>query len=322
MREATARPARTLDIPATLCLLGATLCWGSVPVMIKYVARPDLVPDGFTANLVRYPIAAAIYLPFLIAGIRSGAMRGLWIPALLPSAVNIAAQTLWAASPYYLDAGLMAFLLRLCVVWSVLGAFIVFKDERRLAHSAFFWTGACLAVLGFIIMSWQWCAGQSGATLTGIIIIFFCGVGLGLYGVCVRYVMHQLHPLMVFSVVSLYTSIGLIALAPLGRPSAVLHLPASAIAILVASALIGIAMAHGLFYFAVQRLGVAICYLMLMTTPFVSYLEARVVFGERFTPAQWIGGIVLLAGSALAIRAQTYLHPPAEKLDAAEVPAE
>ena len=321
IREGTTIIKTKIDIPATLALIGATLCWGGVPVMIKYLARGDLVPDGFTANMVRYPIAALLYLPWLIAGIRKGQLRGLWLAALLPAVVNLGAQTLWAAAPYHLDAGLMAFLLRLCVVWSIIGAFIVFKDERRLARSGFFWAGAALALSGFVIMSWHSITGSGSASGKGIAIIFFCGVCLGLYGVCVRYVMHRLPPLVVFSVVSLYTSLGLVAMAPLGEPSSVLRLPPLACTVLIVSAVVGIAIAHGLFYFAVQRLGVAICYLMLMTTPFVSYLGAYLWLGEVFTTIQWIGGGVLLIGSALAVNAQTHLKPT-QKIDAAEVPTD
>jgi len=312
---------RGIDIRATLCLIGATFCWGSVPVMLKYLAQPGYVPDGFTTNAVRYPVAALIYLPWLVIGIRRGQLRGLWLPALIPTAFNLICQVLWAWAPYHLDAGLMAFLLRLCVVWSLLGAFIVFRDERPLAHSPRFWLGAGLALAGFVVMSWHGITRGPGASMTGILIIFFCGVGLGLYGVCVRYVMHTLHPLVVFSLVSGYTSIGLIALAPLGEPTSVLRLPPLPLSVLIVSSLIGIAAAHGLYYIALQRIGVAICSLMLMATPLVSALGARLLLGENLTGIQWAGGAVLLVGSTLTINAQSHLartHPPT----AADIPTD
>jgi len=300
---------RGTDIRATVCLIGATFCWGAVPVMLKYLARPEYVPDGFTANAVRYPIAALLYLPWLVFGIRRGQLRGLWLTAAIPTALNLACQTLWAWAPYHLDAGLLAFLLRLCVVWSLLGAFIVFRDERPLARSPRFWIGAGLALMGFVVMSWHGITRGPGASMTGILIIFFCGICLGLYGVSVRYVMHKLHPLVVFSLVSGYTSIGLIAMAPLGEPASVLRLPSLPLTVLIASSFIGIAAAHGLYYIAVQRIGVAICSLMLMATPLVSSLGAYLLLGENFTLTQWAGGAVLLVGSTLAIKAQSHLAP-------------
>lgn len=312
---------RGLDIRATVCLIGATLCWGSVPVMLKYLAQPGNVPDGFTTNAIRYPISALLYLPWLIIGIRRGKLRGLWLTALIPTAFNLVAQTLWAWAPYHLDASLLAFLLRLCVVWAVLGAFIVFHDERPLARSPRFWLGAGLALAGFVVMSWHGITRGPGATMTGILIIFFCGAGLGLYGVSVRYVMHGLHPLMVFGFVSAYTSIGLIAMAPLGEPSSVLRLNPLPMAVLVASSLTGIAAAHGLYYIAIQRIGVAICSLMLMATPLVSSLGAYLLLGENLTLIQWVGGAVLLAGSTLAVNAQSHLAPRRTPT-AADIPAE
>jgi len=300
---------RGFDLRATLCLIGATLCWGGVPVMLKYLALPGNIPDGFTTNTVRYPIAAIIYLPWLIIGIKRGKLRGLWLSALIPTAFNLIAQTLWAWAPYHLDAGLLAFLLRLCVVWAVLGAFIVFRDERPLARSPRFWLGASLAIAGFVVMSWQGMTQHGGTSMTGILIIFFCGVGLGLYGVSVRYVMRGLHPLMVFAFVSTYTSIGLLAMAPLGEPSSVLRQDPPVLIVLIASSLTGIAAAHGLYYIAIQRIGVAICSLLLMATPMITALCAYLILGEQLTIIQWLGGFVLLAGSSLAVMAQSHLAP-------------
>lgn len=286
--------------------------------MLKYLASPDLVPDGFTANAIRYPLSALIYLPWFIVGIRTRQMRGLWLMALIPSGANLIMQTLWAWAPYYLDAGLLAFLLRLCVVWTILGALLLFKDERRLARSPTFWAGAGLAVSGFVVMSWSTLQAGSTASLTGIAIMFGCGIFWGIYSIAVRAVMGRLHPLVVFSVVSAYTSVGLLAAAPLGEPAAVLRLPPGAMAILGLSSLVGIALAHGLYYIAVQRIGVAICSLMLIAAPFVSILTAWWAFGETFTSKQWLGGLVLLAGAALAVNTQKHIRP-AVPPDAADV---
>lgn len=310
---------RKLDIPATLALIGATLCWGVVPIMLKFLARPEYVPDGFTANAVRYPVSAIIYLPWLVWGIRRGQLKGLWLTALIPTAANVCLQTLWAWSPYFLDAGLLAFLLRLCVVWTIIGAFILFKDERPLARSPRFWIGATLAMGGFVAMSGGALWATSGASLAGIAIIFFCGVFWACYTLSVRAVMHDLHPLVVFSVISAYTSIGVLVMAPLGEPASITRIPPIPFAILVLSSVLGIATAHGLYYIAVQRIGAAIGSLMLMVAPLITLFGSYLIFGEAFTPLQWVGGIVLLAGTALAIHAQTLLKTP-DKDEAADIP--
>ena len=303
--------ARRIHATALLSLIGATLCWGLVPAMLKFLARPEYLPDGFTANAIRYPIAALFWLPWLLMGLRNGQVRALWLVALVPTAFNVVGQTLWAIAPYHLDAGLMAFLYQLCSVWSILAAFVVFPDERRLARDRLFWIGTAAAVAGFVLLSLpSLLAGAGGSTL-GILIIFLCGLCMAFYGVSVRYVLRDKHPLVLFSLVATYTSVGVLLAAPLGQPSALLRLSPAIMALVVASSLIGIAFAHGLFYIAVQRLGVAISYLVLMTTPLLSYTCSWFWLGERLTALQWLGSVILLAGSASAVHAHNRLRTAA-----------
>lgn len=294
-----------------------------MPVLLKYLAKPSLVPDGYTANAVRYPISALFYLPWLVFGIRAGQFRGIWLAALLPTAFNVAMQTLWGWAPYYVDASLLAFMMRLAAIWSIVGAFIIFRDERRLARSVGFWGGTALSLVGFLIMSWGSLYGGSGATWTGITLVFLCGLCFGGYMVSVRAVMGQVDALVFFSLICAYTSIGMLAMSPLGEPGSLLRLSATDAWLLVLSSLTGIAWAHGLNYVAVQRIGVAIGSLMLMVTPFVSTLLSYIFLGERLTAMQWVGGAVLLAGSIVVIQAQSHLHasqPPAGPIPADEAP--
>lgn len=269
------------------------------------------IPDGFTTNAVRYPLACLLYLPILVLGARLGMGRRFWLIALLPAAVNLASQTLWAVSPYYLSAGMIAFLLRLSTIWAILGAFCLFPDERRLASSGLFWSGTILALGGFLIMSWSQATQVAGVSLAGVIIMFFCAIFYGLYGVTVRYAMGDRNPLFVFAVVGSYTSVGLIFMAPIGQPASLLELSGPVWILLAASAVVGIAMAHGMYYAAVQRIGAAVSMLMLSVTPFVSIVGSNLVLGERFSAGQWTGGCLLVLGATIAMFAQQHLpHPP------------
>lgn len=300
---------RPLDTFAVLCLAGATVSWGAAPVMLQ--ALVPYVHDGFTTNLVRYPLACLFYLPLLVGALRRGKGGRFWLTALLPAAVNLVGQTLWGIAPYHhLSAGVIAFLLRMAGIWGILGAFWLFPDERGLARRPVFWLGAALALLGFIIMSWARVIEVGRAGWDGLLIMFLCGICYGMYGVTVRYVMGDLNPLFVFGVVGTYTSIGLVAMAPLGKPSVLLHLPALPWILMVVSAVTGITLAHGLYYAAVQRIGAAISTLMLSVTPFVSICGAALFLGERFAPAQWIGGSILVLGAAVAMRAQQQVPRP------------
>jgi drug/metabolite transporter (DMT)-like permease len=217
----------------------------------------------------------------------------------------------------------MAFLYQLCSVWSILAAFVVFPDERRLARDRLFWTGTAAAVAGFVLLSAPSLLAGTGGSALGILIISLCGVCMGFYGVSVRYVLRDKHPLVLFSLVATYTSVGVLLAAPIGQPSALLRLHPPIMALVIASSLIGIAFAHGLFYIAVQRLGVAVSYLVLMSTPLLSYTCSWLWLGERLTALQWVGSVILLAGSATAVHAHNRLRsavPP--PTIAATAPAE
>jgi len=267
--------------------------------MLKYLTHH--VPDGFTTNMIRYPIATIVYLPLLVSTVRRGHSLGrFWITALVPAIVNIISQTLFAIAPYYMNAGVMSFLLRLSTIWSILLAFTLFADERPLARSPLFWSGAVIGLVGFLLMA-IYGNPEFRLTTAGILIVLVCSLFWGLYDVTVRHTMGRLHPLVVFGVIGNYSSIGLLLLGPVGEPSSVLRLEPWPLAMLVISAFIGISAAHGMYYVALQRLGVAVPAIVMLATPFVSIMVSAIFLGERFTALQWIGGLTLLGGAALAL---------------------
>lgn len=285
------------------------LGWGTAPVMLKYLTAH--VPDGFTTNLIRYPIASMVYLPFVVMAARRGDLRGFWLVALIPASVNVLGQTLWAVAPYYMAIGSQAFVVRLGVVWGIVAAFVMFPDERQLLRSPRFWTGAILAMAGVTVMIIVGSGEAAKVTPIGVSLILTCGVCYGLYGVGVRFIMGRRNPLIVFGVVGLYTSVGLVGLAPFGDPKSLLTLGAWPMVIMVLSAFIGISIAHGLYYIAVKRIGVAVASLVLTLTPFVSAVESIVWLEEQFTWLEWVGGGVLTVGAALTVMSQQRLDPTA-----------
>jgi drug/metabolite transporter (DMT)-like permease len=299
---------RKSEVLAIVCLFASIICWGVPTVMLRYLTKA--IPDGYTTNLVRYPISTVLYIPLIVLAVkrdrqlpargRGSGLRRFWVTALVPAVVNIIGQTLFAWSPYFLEAGEMSFLVRVSVVWSILGAFLLFPDERPLARSGRFWAGTALALTGFVLLS-AVALKDGHVSRIGIVVVLLCSIFWGLYDITVRYTMRNLHPLVVFGIIGNYTSIGLILMAPLGEPSSVLQLSMSDTLLLIGSAFVGIAAAHGMYYVAIQRLGVAVSALALMLTPFVSLLGSWFYLGEKFSALQWIGGLTLIAGAALAI---------------------
>ena len=75
----------------------------------------------------------------------------------------------------------------------------------------------------------------------------------------------------------------------------------------VISGATAIALSHTLYYAAMRRIGATIPALVLLAQPFIVLAISYVVFRESLNVFQLLFGVVLLAGSALAIWAQGHL---------------
>jgi drug/metabolite transporter (DMT)-like permease len=308
-----------LDLLGNLGLVGSILGWSLMPVMLKGFTD-DM--DGWTTNGVRYPFAALLWLGPLIYQVRQGRVNpAIWKMALLPTGVNLGAQILWAQLPYFIDATQMAFLARISVAFAITGGFLFFPDERRLMKRPTFWVGVALSIAGFVAMSLGGLKPLEGRELVGVFLVLLCGGFYGLYGVAVRYSMRGSRPWVAFPVISLYTSAVLIVCMFLfGEPERLLETTAVNFGLLLISAVIGIAVAHTCFYIAIEHLGVAISSGMQLVGPFLTYLWAFLFFGESLTLSQIVGGVVLLGGAALLLRAQRKTVPAS--IDPSKAPIE
>jgi drug/metabolite transporter (DMT)-like permease len=303
-----------MDVPATTALIAALLCWSAVPLMLRYLR--DFVPDGWTSNAVRYPAAVLLYLPWILGALRDRSKRRLWLLALVPTVPNLLGQACWAWAPYFIDPGLMSFVVRLSTIWAMGAAILLFPDERPLLRSPRFWVGVVLSAAGFVAVSLGGPAIHARATIIGIAITLVCSVSWGMYIVGVRAALGSVNPLTAFAIVGTYTAAGCLVLAPLGETGQLVQMTIGPWTVLLLSALLGIAFAHSLYYLAAQRLGVTIVTAAAMLTPFVTAAVSTVLFSEGFTAVQWLGGTVLVIGTGLVIWSQEYLRLPQAPPDA------
>ena len=77
--------------------------------------------------------------------------------------------------------------------------------------------------------------------------------------------------------------------------------------LLLASAVVGIALGHVLFYTSLIRLGVAISAGVLQLPPFLVSGASYFLFEEILTVGQWTGGCVAVIGAALILAVQRRL---------------
>jgi drug/metabolite transporter (DMT)-like permease len=305
---------KKIDVTATLALVGSVLCWATVPLFLKYFTT---FIDGWVANGLRYPVVALLYLPWLIAFARKGQLTGrMWKLALLPAIINTIAQASWAWAPYYIDPGYLAFLIRLSTLWTVLGSFILFRDERKLVRSSEFWIGFSLALGGFVLLTLAGNPLSTRSTTIGIVLVLFTSIGWAGYQLAVRRNMQQIDSRAGFGMISVITSLGLIAcMFTFGNTTRIVSLPPYVSILIVASGIIGIGMAHLLFYIAVKRIGVAIASSANLSSAFLTAILSRLIFKEILTPAQWVAGLVMIVGGILLTQAQVHVLRGKDSVD-------
>jgi drug/metabolite transporter (DMT)-like permease len=72
----------------------------------------------------------------------------------------------------------------------------------------------------------------------------------------------------------------------------------------VVSGITGIALGHVFYYISIRRLGSTTPSLVQLAQPFIVVVVSYFVFSESLNVLQWVFGIILVAGSALAILAE------------------
>ena len=297
---------RRFDLTATLACVGAMSFWALGPIFIKYLAG---YLDAWTQNLLRYSVACLFWLPFLVISIRREKLdRRVWSRAVLPAGANILMQSMWASAFYYIDPGFMVLLTKTNIIWIAGFSLIFFPEERALVRSRRFWAGLALCVAGVAGVLYFKKDFTATRTTTGVIIALGCAFMWGAYTVSVRAAFRNIDSRSGFSVISIYTVVGLGVFALMfGDLRRCTALSAGQWGIVVISAILCIALAHVLYYSAMRRIGATIPALVILAQPFVVLMMSHFIFGESLSVLQAAFGVTLLAGAGLAISAQRQL---------------
>jgi len=276
-----------------------------MPVILKYFT--DYI-DGWTANGVRYGFAALLFVPvLLLRRKRIPGGRSIWKAAIVPSLINIIGQICWAWSPYYNDATVISFVVRCAFPFSILFGFWFLHRERALARSPGFWLGAAGTVLGVILM-YAGSLSHGGSSPFGLFLVLGASACWGLYSVSVGYYMGGFPSVLAFSVICVYTAPGLVALMLVfGEYGSLAELSVFRWSMLLLSGLMGISIGHVLMYKIIKVLGPIAMEAGHSLVPLGSLIFAAAFLGERMTGNQWVGGVLLIAGSLGIIVPRIYL---------------
>ena len=294
---------RRINVTATFACLGALTFWSLGPIFIKYLTGHL---DSWTQNLLRYLVVALFWLPFLLLSIKAKRLdKRVWKRALIPGIANVIMQSLWASAFYYVGPAFMVLLTKVNIFWVAAFSLILFPEERALIKSKRFWAGLALSAIGLLgVMVYKVDLAEA-KTIRGILIGLAAAFMWGVYTVSARIAFREIDSRQGFSVLSLYTVVGLALFAlPFGNVRECVHLGAWQWACVVISAILAIAFAHTLYYAAMRRIGATIPALVILAQPIVVLGISNIVFNESLKNIQLLCGLVLLAGAALAIWAQ------------------
>lgn len=292
---------------AVLQNIGAVVTWSLAPTMIKGVSAYFAV--NFQ-NSVRYLVSLVVLWPLVLIGagrerrgeharlLRANAGR-----IVLVALVNYSFQVCYTHSLYLVTPSVMTLVSQTQVLFGVLFAVLFFGDERSFVRRPLFLLGILLALGGVALVV---TGGPSFGTPEfglGVLLVVGSAGSWALLGALLKLWLPDVPPLL--SLVSVFTVVtplflGTYAITHGGFlvPTA----PALAWLVLVAAGLFSIALGHSLFYRAVPVLGISVSTSIGLLLPLLASVVSYIVYGERLTPLQLGGAVVLLGGSWLVIR--------------------
>lgn len=299
-----------IDMTATAACLGALCCWSIGPIFITYLTG---YVDSWTQNMLRYSVACLFWLPFLFYFIKRRTFDSrTWYRAILPSIANVTMQSLWAAAFYYIGPAFLVLLSKTSILWVAGFSLLFFREERPLARSPRFWTGFVLSVTGLLGVLYFKGDFAAVGTVIGVVIALLTALMWAVYTISAKIAFREIDSRSGFSVISLYTAIGLwIGALVFGEPGQAMQMGAGPWAAVVFSGVTAIALGHVFFYAAIKRIGATIPMLVILAQPLIVFSISSVAFNERLSGPQLLFGLVLLAGSGLSVWAQQHLRTPA-----------
>jgi drug/metabolite transporter (DMT)-like permease len=291
---------------ALVALALATFGWALSPVFIRYLKGPY---DPYSQATLRYASAAAFLMVYSLILHRGGLRQAFAAPGatLGLAAMNVLLQATWTAGLYLTTATIGQLIVKIQVPMVIVLSFLVFREERAIIRSPWFVLGTLISILGAAGVLLE----DVGAAYLprldwAVALLLVSALSWSVYAVWgKRTVARRLNAIPMFTVVALYTTLGLgLSSLLLGDPSTILEAPASTTMLAIFSGILPIAVAHSAFHYAQKHLGSAFCGSILLLNPLLTHGLALMLWtDEAMIWIQWVGAAALLGGSAMVIRA-------------------
>ncbi len=300
--------SKKFDTTATFACIGYLLFWATGPIFVKLLTY---FADPWIQNFLRYIFAALFWLPFLIASFYKGALdRRIWILALIPAVTNAVSQTCWTIAYYNnIEPTFMSLIDKSSIFWIAFFSMIVFTEERALLKSKRFWSAAILSIAGVtgVLVFKEGFASEK--TLIGISLALISAAVWGVHVLSFKLNLKNIDSRNAFAVIAIYNLLIFAVLAALfGDVSSIATIKWQPWLYIIISAVVGIALCNVLYYVAIKRIGATIPSMTVLAAPFIIIIFSKPIFHEKLNIFQWLCGLILLAGCALAIWSQEHLN--------------
>jgi drug/metabolite transporter (DMT)-like permease len=291
---------------AYTALAAATLGWSISPIFMRYMTGAY---DPYTQSFLRYGFATIILLAISAIGYREGFMAALRRPkaTLGLALLNFVMQTAWTVSLYHTTATAAQLITKIQVLMIIAMSYFLYHEERAVIKSPRYIIGTALGFLGLAGVLMDDPSKSLFPTLDlAVFLLLFVSVCWSVYAVWGKHVVRDLHPVPMFTVVSLYTTIGFaVNMLIFGDPGTIISGGSHMLWIAALSSVLPIAIAHAAYHYAQHRLGAAFCISVQLITPAITNgLALFFWLDESMNMVQWIGAGVLTAGSLFVIQAQ------------------
>lgn len=292
MTPAVAAAPRAYPWP-TLALLFAVLGMGLSAILVRWANAPGPV-SGFYRMLIALALLGA---PFAAEvrrrPLRAGPAAAFAVLAGLCFAGDLA---FWNTSVLMTSAANATFLGNTAPVWVGVGALLFFREKLRPA----FWLGLAVALAGAAaLLGGDF---RSGAdTGLGSVFALIAGFFYAGFFLATQRAREGLSALASWWLSALFSALALLGVSGLlGQP--LLGYPTSTYLALAASAVVTQVAGYLLVNYALGHLPAPIVSATLLLQPIVTIVAGIALLGEWPTPIDLLGGLLLLAGVAIANR--------------------
>jgi drug/metabolite transporter (DMT)-like permease len=280
--------------------------WALTPVFVRYM-KDSYEPHS--QAFIRYGSAAVallVYSALFFPEELKAALRR-WRSLFSMSLLVLAMQFAWTVAIYNTTATKAQLVTTVQAPLVIFLSFLVFREEHAVIRSWRYLLGTALCIVGVMGVFMQ----RSGAGVSlvvdlALVLLLFVSITWAVYAVWGRHTAKSLHPVALFTVLSLFVTAGFFLSTLLfGNYRCLVEAGTRMNGIAFISGVVCIAAAHCAFHHAQLHLGSAYCTSLQLVSPFITHVIALFFWSdEKLIFVQQLGGLLLILGCLMVIRSR------------------